>query len=206
MNAECFLESIIASQTSSGVTDCMSTFCRIVPVLRAIRPGCRAPSRKACSTTTIQRVTGASSSQVREIPRFRQRQPLISRENSARKTGEIALESEDSDLEINELPEESVGEEPWDVPELDSEDERVISMYDGIRKILSGQRETADPRTGTGQGKPRVKKGVSIPRGTSRTLQCGRILKVDVEPNLVVITVEKMNGERRQLRIEARLE
>ncbi len=131
---------------------------------------------------------------------------MISQENSARKAGRIALESEDSDLETNQLPEESVEEEPWDVPELDSEDERVISMYDGIKKILSGQRETTDPRNRTGQRKPRIKKGMSIPRDTSNTLQCGRILKVNVEPNLVVITVEKLNGERRELRIEARLE
>jgi hypothetical protein len=115
------------------------------------------------------------------------------------------------------LEEEGVGAMAWEEPELDSEDERVISMYDGIRKILSGQGETTEPRNRTEQrtteprkrtvkGKPRIKRDVSTSRDVIHTLQCGRILKVDVEPRLVVITVEKVDGERRQLRIEARVE
>ncbi len=131
---------------------------------------------------------------------------MISRGNNGRKTGEIVLESGDPDLEREELLEENVGAGGWDMPELDSDDERVISMYDGIRKILSGQGETTQPRTGTGPRKPPVKRGVSVPRDTSNTLLCGKILKVDVEPRLVVITVQKLDGELRQLRIEARVE
>jgi hypothetical protein len=34
-------------------------------------------------------------------------------------------------------------------------------------------------------------------------LKCGKILKVDVERKLVVITVTKLDGELHQLRIEA---
>ncbi len=125
---------------------------------------------------------------------------------SEKQREKIALKSGDSDLEGGRLLDERVGVAGWDQPELDSDDDRVISMYDGIRKILSGQDETIEPRNRTGQRKPRVKKGVSVPRETSHTLQCGRILKVNVEPRVVVITVEKLDGERRQLRIEARVE
>ncbi len=102
------------------------------------------------------------------------------------------------------MSEGSVGEVPWVEPELDTDDERVISMYDGIRKILSGQHQTT--QAGGVRRKTRVKKSVSIPRIARHTLECRRILKVDVEPGLVVITVEKLDGERRQLRIEARVQ
>jgi hypothetical protein len=115
------------------------------------------------------------------------------------------------------LEDEGVGAMAWEEPELDSEDERVISMYDGIRKILWGQGETTEPRNRTEQKiteprkrtvqrNARVKRDVRAPRDVIHTLECGRILKVDVEPRLVVITIEKLDGERRQLRIEARVE
>ncbi len=117
---------------------------------------------------------------------------------------EIAGESGDSDLETGQLPKGQAGKLSWGEPELDSDDDRVINMHDGIRKILTGQCQTA--QGGTVLRKAGVKKAVSIPQYASPTLQCGKILKVDVEPRLVVITVEKLNGERRQLRIEARTE
>ncbi len=112
------------------------------------------------------------------------------------------MEGRNFDLEKGRLSEESVEKESWNEPELDSEDERVISMYDGIRKILKSQRQTTQPRTGS--RKTQVKNAATAGDAMD-TLKCGRILKVDVEPNLAVITVEKLNGERRQLRIEARL-
>ena len=80
----------------------------------------------------------------------------------------------------------------WEEPrELDSDNEAVISMYDGIRKILSKQTRT------------RLKTLADLPSDAKRILYCGRILKVDVERKLVVITIEKSDGELRQLRIEA---
>ncbi|MBO0887723.1 hypothetical protein J2P12_01340 [Candidatus Bathyarchaeota archaeon] len=84
----------------------------------------------------------------------------------------------------------------WDEPkELDTDNEAVISLYDGIKKILESQ------------SKPKVKvkrdEVVTVPREAKHVLQCGRILKVDVERRLVVITVMKTDGELHQLRIEA---
>ena len=89
-------------------------------------------------------------------------------------------------------------------PELDSDNERVIGMYDGIRKILSNQ-----VREGRARNKgrnTRVRRRVTTPPVARHVLPCGRILKVDVEPRLVIITVEKLDGELRQLRIEAVVE
>jgi hypothetical protein len=84
----------------------------------------------------------------------------------------------------------------WDEPkELDTDDESVISLYDGIKKILENQ------------NKPKIKvkrePGLSIPRDAKHVLKCGRILRVDVQRKLVVITVMKTDGELHQLRIEA---
>ncbi len=57
------------------------------------------------------------------------------------------------------------------------------------------------------QNKPKAKTKrdpePNIPRGARHVLKCGRILKVDVERKLVVITVMKADGELHQLRIEA---
>ena len=80
----------------------------------------------------------------------------------------------------------------WDEPkELDTDNEAVISLYDGIRKILDNQ---TNP-------KPRQEKKIS--KTARHILQCGRILKVDVERRLVVVTVVKSNGELHELRIQA---
>ena len=75
--------------------------------------------------------------------------------------------------------------------ELDSDDERVIGMHDGIRRILDKQKGA----------KPKDK--ANNVRDAKQILSCGRIVRVDVERRLVVITVEKLDGEIRQLRIEA---
>ncbi|HMB67517.1 MAG TPA: hypothetical protein VKM96_06185 [Candidatus Bathyarchaeia archaeon] len=83
----------------------------------------------------------------------------------------------------------------WEEPrELDTDNEAVISLYDGIKKILEKQ-----PK----EQKPRSKQGMGIPREAKHILRCGRILKVDIERKLVVITVMKTDGELHQLRIEA---
>jgi len=84
----------------------------------------------------------------------------------------------------------------WEEPkEFDTDNEAVISLYDGIKKILENQ------------NKPTIKvkhdQRPGIPRDARHVLQCGRILKVDVERRLVVITVMKADGELHQLRIEA---
>lgn len=80
----------------------------------------------------------------------------------------------------------------WEEPkELDTDNEAVISLYDGIRKILDNQ---TNP-------KPRQEKKIS--RAARHILQCGRILKVDIERRLVVVTVVKSDGELHELRIEA---
>jgi hypothetical protein len=80
----------------------------------------------------------------------------------------------------------------WEEPkELDTDNEAVISLYDGIRKILSKQ------------SNPKLKQEKKISRDGKHTLQCGRILKVDIERKLVVVTVMKSDGELHELRIQA---
>jgi hypothetical protein len=85
----------------------------------------------------------------------------------------------------------------WEEPkELDTDNEAVISLYDGIKKILEKQ---SSPKATS----PRIKQDARIPRDAKHILRCGRILKVDVERKLVVVTVMKTDGELHQLRIEA---
>ena len=80
----------------------------------------------------------------------------------------------------------------WEEPkELDTDNEAVISLYDGIRKILDKQ------------SNPKLKEETKIPRAARHILQCARILKVDVERKLVVVTVMKADGELHELRIQA---
>jgi len=80
----------------------------------------------------------------------------------------------------------------WEEPrELDTDNEAVISLYDGIKKILEKQ------------PKPKAKPSSGLPREAKHILRCGRILKVDIERKLVIITVMKTDGELHQLRIEA---
>jgi len=80
----------------------------------------------------------------------------------------------------------------WEEPkELDTDNEAVISLYDGIKKILEKQTN------------PKLKQETRILREAKHILRCGKILKVDVERKLVVITVMKSDGELHQLRIEA---
>ena len=80
----------------------------------------------------------------------------------------------------------------WEEPkELDTDNEAVISLYDGIRKILSKQ------------SSPKLKQEPKISRDARHTLQCGRILKIDIERKLVVVTVMKSDGELHELRIQA---
>ena len=87
----------------------------------------------------------------------------------------------------------------WDEPkELDTDNEAVISLYDGIKKILENQNRPK-PKI---KAKPEEKSG--IPRDAIHVLQCGRILKVDIERKLIVVTVMKADGELHQLRIEAK--
>ena len=87
----------------------------------------------------------------------------------------------------------------WDEPkELDTDNEAVISLYDGIKKILENQNRPK-PKI---KAKPEQKADMS--RDAMHVLQCGRILKVDIERKLVVVTVMKADGELHQLRIEAK--
>ena len=75
--------------------------------------------------------------------------------------------------------------------ELDSDNEAVASMHDGIKRILS-QHPKAAPR-----------KSLRIPDHEKHILHCARILKLDAERRLIVIVVEKKEGGLRQIRIEA---
>ena len=85
----------------------------------------------------------------------------------------------------------------WEQPkELDTDNEAVISLYDGIKKILENQNS---PKLANS----RLKQDARIPRDAKHILQCRKILKIDVERKIVVITVMKMDGELHQLRIEA---
>ena len=80
----------------------------------------------------------------------------------------------------------------WEEPkELDTDNEAVISLYDGIKKILDNQKN------------PKSKQEKKTSRVAAHTLRCGRILKVDVERRLVIVTVMKSNGELHELRIQA---
>jgi hypothetical protein len=80
----------------------------------------------------------------------------------------------------------------WEEPrELDTDNEAVISLYDGIKKILEKQ------------PKPKTRQSSAIPREARHILRCGRILKVDIERKLVTVTVMKTDGELHLLRIEA---
>lgn len=81
----------------------------------------------------------------------------------------------------------------WEEPrELDTDNEAVISLYDGIKKILEKQQK---PKATT--------KSAAIPKEAKHILRCGRILKIDIERKIVTITVMKTDGELHQLRIEA---
>lgn len=81
----------------------------------------------------------------------------------------------------------------WEEPrELDTDNEAVISLYDGIKKILEKQQK---PKSTT--------KNPAIPKEARHILRCGRILKIDIERKIVTITVMKTDGELHQLRIEA---
>jgi hypothetical protein len=85
----------------------------------------------------------------------------------------------------------------WEEPkELDTDNEAVISLYDGIKKILENQNSPKLPNS-------RLKQEARIPRDAKHILRCRKILKVDVERKIVVIMVMKMDGELHQLRIEA---
>jgi hypothetical protein len=101
-----------------------------------------------------------------------------------------------ADLSMRELRQGEVILAVWDEPkELDTDNESVISLYDGIKRILENQNK---PKT-----KPKREQGGLVPRDQKHVLKCGKILKVDVERKLVVITVTKLDGELHQLRIEA---
>lgn len=87
----------------------------------------------------------------------------------------------------------------WDEPkELDTDNEAVISLYDGIKKILENQNRPKPKII----AKPEKKPG--LPQDAIHILQCSRILKIDIERKLVMVTVMKADGELHQLRIEAR--
>ncbi len=75
--------------------------------------------------------------------------------------------------------------------ELDSDNEAVANMHEGIRKILSKQVKA----------KPR--KNMIVPEHEKHILHCSRILKLDIERKLINIVVEKSDGGLRQIRIEA---
>ncbi len=75
--------------------------------------------------------------------------------------------------------------------ELDSDNEEVASMHDGIKRILS-QQPKAKPR-----------KTLRVPENERHVLHCARIVRVDSERRLLVIVVEKKEGGLREVRIEA---
>ena len=80
---------------------------------------------------------------------------------------------------------------PKDEPkELDSDNEAVAHMHEGIRRILS----KAGPKPGT---------SLDVPEEERHTLHCSRILKLEIERKIVNIIVERSEGGLRQVRIEA---
>src|SRR5437899_10865865 len=75
--------------------------------------------------------------------------------------------------------------------ELDTDNEAVISLYDGIRKILDKQ------------SSPKLKQETKIPSAARHILQCGRILHVDVESKNVVVKVMTRESEVHEIRSKA---
>jgi hypothetical protein len=74
--------------------------------------------------------------------------------------------------------------------ELDSDNEAVAHMHEGIRRILS-------------KAAPKPRTSWEVPEEEKHVLHCSKILKMNVERRLVNIVVEKMDGGLRQIRIEA---
>jgi hypothetical protein len=74
--------------------------------------------------------------------------------------------------------------------ELDSDNEAVAQMHEGIRRILS-------------KAKPQPRTSLTVPDDEKHVLHCSKILKLDVERRIVNIIVEKSDGGLRQVRIEA---
>ncbi len=74
--------------------------------------------------------------------------------------------------------------------ELDSDNEAVAHMHEGIRRILS-------------KAGPKPNSSLEVPEDEKHVLHCGKILKVEIERRIVNIIVEKSEGGLRQVRIEA---
>ena len=74
--------------------------------------------------------------------------------------------------------------------ELDSDNEAVAHMHEGIRRILS-------------KAGPKPRASLDVPEDEKHVLHCSKILKVDIERKVLNIIVEKSDGGLRQVRIEA---
>jgi len=77
-----------------------------------------------------------------------------------------------------------------ELKELDSENEAVAHMHEGIRRILS-------------KAAPKPRASLSVSENEKHVLHCSRILKMEIERRIVNIIVEKSDGGLRQVRIEA---
>lgn len=74
--------------------------------------------------------------------------------------------------------------------ELDSDNEAVAHMHEGIRRILS-------------KAGPKPQTSLDVSEDEKHILHCAKILKVDIERRIVNVIVEKSEGGLRQVRIEA---
>ena len=102
----------------------------------------------------------------------------------------MALEPAPKNLRRRQGPAPAATSQKEEPKELDSDNEAVAHMHEGIRRILSKARPKPDP-------------SLVVSEDEKHTLHCSRILKLEIERKIVNIIVIKSDGGLRQVRIEA---
>jgi|SRR6266571_5806241 len=102
----------------------------------------------------------------------------------------MAVESSSKHLRRRARPDQATPVHRDEPKELDSDNEAVAHMHEGIRRILS-------------KAAPKPRTSMVVPEDEKHVLHCSKILKVEIERRIVNIIVEKSDGGLRQVRIEA---
>ena len=103
---------------------------------------------------------------------------------------ELALEPAPKNLRRRQGPPQAATSQKEEPKELDSDNEAVAHMHEGIRRILS-------------KARPKPDTSLAVSEDEKHTLHCSRILKLEIERKIVNIIVMKSDGGLRQVRIEA---
>jgi hypothetical protein len=103
---------------------------------------------------------------------------------------ELALEPTPKNLRRHQGSPQTATSQKEEPKELDSDNEAVAHMHEGIRRILS-------------KARPKPDASLVVPEDEKHTLHCSRILKLEIERKTVNIIVMKSDGGLRQVRIEA---